>query len=194
MQKTNLKPALIIIDMQNDFANSSSRLFVPRAKEIIPFINELTVAARMAGQPVVWVIQQHRHQLIDFGRESDISPVHCVEGRPGAELMDGLIVDKDDYFVIKRRYSGFYCTDLDLLLRSLGCDTVILTGIATDGCVQATALDAQARDYYLRVVCDATATFNDAGRDAALETMSHMQRGVMIDKLEAIKQLKGELE
>jgi nicotinamidase-related amidase len=191
MQKTHHKPALLIIDMQNDFANPSTRLFVPRASEVLPIINELTAIAREVGQPVVWVIQQHRHQLIDFGRESDISPIHCVEGSSGAELLDGLVVDKDDYFVIKRRYSGFYCTDLDLLLRSLGCDTVILTGIATDGCVQATALDAQARDYYLRVVCDATATFNDAGRDAALEAMLHMQPGVVIDKIEAIKQLKA---
>lgn len=189
MQPGNHKAALLIIDMQKDFADPETRLFVPRIHEISPSINELTGAARAANLPVIWIIQQHRHQLIDFGRESDISPIHCVEETPGAELLDNLVVNEDDYFVIKRRYSGFYCTDLDLLLRSLHCDTVILTGIATDGCVQATALDAQARDYYVRLVCDATATFTDAGRDAAIETMSHLQPGVVIDKLEAIKQL-----
>ena len=181
--------ALLIIDMQSDFMIPQTRLFVPRARQIIPAINTLTSASRSASVPVVWIIQQHRRQLVDFGRETDQSPVHCVEGTPGAELDAGLAVSREDFTVIKRRYSGFYCTDLDLLLRSLSCDTLFLTGIATDGCVQATAMDAHARDYHLRVVRDATAAFTDAGRDAALDSMAAMQPGVVIDSLEAVRQM-----
>ncbi len=181
--------ALAIIDMQSDFMDPQTRLFVPRAREIIPAINRLTAAARNAKRPVIWIIQQHRRQLVDFGRELDQSPVHCVEGTPGAELDPDIVVNQDDFFVIKRRYSGFYCTDLDLLVRSLDSDTLFIAGIATDGCVQATALDAHARDYHVRVIRDATAAFTDAGRDNALDAMAHMQPGVVIDHLDMIEQL-----
>ncbi len=181
--------ALAIIDMQLDFMDPQTRLFVPRAREIIPAINMLTASARSARRPVIWIIQQHRRQLVDFGRELDQSPVHCVEGTPGAELDPDIVVNQDDFFVIKRRYSGFYCTDLDLLLRSLNCDSLFVAGIATDGCVQATALDAHARDYRVRVICDATAAFSDAGRDTALEALAHMQPGVVIDHLDAVQQI-----
>ncbi|MBI3360437.1 MAG: cysteine hydrolase, partial [Chloroflexi bacterium] len=109
-------PALLIVDMQNDFVNSATRLYSPRAREIIPAINELARAARAQRAPVIWIVQEHRRQLVDFGREADISPVHCVEGTPGAALIDGLNRADDDFTVIKRRFSGFYATDLDLLL------------------------------------------------------------------------------
>jgi len=190
MSESSFKPALLIIDMQKDFADPNTRLFSPRGQEILPVVNTLTAAARSAGVPVIWVSQAHRKQLVDFGREGDISPVHCVEGTPGAELMDGIQVAESDFTVIKRRYSGFYATDLDLLLRCLGCNAVILTGIATDGCVQATAIDAQARDYYVRVVRDATATTNQPAFEAALTAMSRMQPGVLVDSQEILLQVR----
>lgn len=189
MPEINFAPALLIIDMQNDFADPQTRLYSPRALEIVPAINELTAAARARGVPVIWVIQQHRRQLVDFGREGDISPVHCVEGTRGAELIEGLEVQDSDFTVIKRRYSGFYATDLDLLLCCLNRNTVILAGIATDGCVQATALDAQARDYYLRVVQDATATGSQEAHESALAAMGRMQPGVAISQQEALTQI-----
>lgn len=182
-----MKPALLIIDMQNDGNKPESRLFVRDAVPMIPVINRLTAAARAAGLPVIWVNQQHRHQIVDFGREADISPVHCVEGTAGVELIDGLVTHKDDYLVVKRRYSGFYCTDLELLLRSLGVDTVVVTGIMTDGCVLMTSLDAHARDFYLRVVSDATATVTEEDHQAALRILSHTQPGVVVTSEEAVK-------
>lgn len=189
MPEINFAPALLIIDMQNDFADPQTRLYSPRALEIVPVINELTAAARARGVPVIWIIQQHRRQLVDFGREGDISPVHCVEGTRGAELIEDLEVQDSDFTVIKRRYSGFYATDLDLLLRCLNRNTVILAGIATDGCVQATALDAQGRDYYLRVVQDATATGSQEAHEAAIAAMGRMQPGVVISQQEALAQI-----
>ncbi|MBI3763691.1 MAG: cysteine hydrolase [Chloroflexi bacterium] len=184
-------PALLIVDMQNDFVNPATRLYSPRAREIIPAINELARAARAQRAPVIWIVQEHRRQVVDFGREADISPVHCVEGTPGAALIDGLNRADDDFTVIKRRFSGFYATDLDLLLRCLSCNTLFLTGIASDGCVEATAIDAHARDYFVRVVSDATAGVSETAHEAALAAMSRLQPGVVIGAAVATKQLAG---
>ncbi|NMC77855.1 MAG: cysteine hydrolase [Chloroflexi bacterium] len=189
MPERPVAPALLIIDMQNDFADPGTRLYSSHALQIVTVINELTHIARIKRIPVIWVVQQHRRQLVDFGREGDISPVHCVEGSYGAELISALKVEASDFTVIKRRYSAFYATDLDLLLRCLNRNMVILTGIATDGCVQATALDAQARDYYVRVVRDATATGSQTAHEAALVAMGRMQPGVVISLEEALNQI-----
>ena len=185
------RPALLIIDMQNDFVNPNTRLYSKKAKSLIPLINQLTQISRSNNVPVIWVIQEHRRQLVDFGREGDISPVHCVESTPGAALIDELERADSDFTVVKRRYSGFYATDLDLLLRSLGCDMVILTGIATDGCVQATGLDAQARDYYVRAVVDATTGTSEEATAAALGALGRMQPEVLISGDEALALLAG---
>jgi len=181
-----MKPALLIIDMQNDGIKPESRLYTPGALEIIPAINQLCKVARSHNQPVIWICQEHRHQLTDFGREADISPVHCVENTRGSALIDGLVQEPQDYKVIKRRYSGFYNTDLEILLRCLQVDTVIVTGIITDGCVLMTAMDAHARDFYLRVVRDATATTDNESHEAALRIMARTQPGVVVSTQAAL--------
>lgn len=180
------RPALLVIDMQNDFLKPDSRLYNSGARALIPTVNRLAAAARVAGLPVIWVVQQHRRQLVDFGREADISPTHCVEGTPGAELAAGLERDENDFTVIKRRFSGFYATDLDLLLRCLNCNTVVLAGINTDGCVLATAVDAHARDYYVRVASDGTAGWDPAACQAALASLARLQPGVVFETADAL--------
>jgi nicotinamidase-related amidase len=186
-----MKPALLIIDMQKDGIKPESRLYVPGAVGMVPVINRLTAVARAGKAPVIWINQEHRHQIVDFGREADISPIHCVEGTPGADLIDGLIRLSDDFNVIKRRYSGFYNTDLEVLLRSLGVDTVVVTGIITDGCVLMTSLDAHARDFYLRVVSDGTATTDDEAHQAALRILARTQPNVIVTSEQAAKILSG---
>jgi biuret amidohydrolase len=184
-----MKAALLIIDMQNDFNDPSSRLYSPGAHRLVKRIYNLAQTARDTPAPVIWVVQEHRPHLVDFGRETDISPIHCVSGKPGANLMDGLHQIDGDFIIIKRRYSGFFATDLDLLLRALGCNCLFLTGIASDGCVLATALDAHARDYYIRVVSDLTATIDEASHQAVLKIFARMQPGAVITGEQAIQQI-----
>ena len=181
-----LRPALLVIDMQNDFLTPGSRLFNAGAQLLLPAINHLTAAARAGGVPVIWVVQEHRRQLVDFGREGDISPVHCVEGTPGANPVDGLEQDANDFKVIKRRFSGFFATDLELLLRCLGRNAIVLAGINADGCVLATAVDAHARDYFVRVVAEATAGWDDIATEAALASLGRLQPGAVIHLAEAL--------
>lgn len=182
-----MKPALLVVDMNEDAIKPESRVYSPTIVELVPVINRLADAARAGGAPVIWVSQQHRHQMIDFGREADIGPAHCVEGTRGAELIDGLKHLENDYIVIKRRYSGFYNTDLEVLLRCLGVDTVVVTGTITDGCVLMTAMDAHARDFYVRVVSDGTATTDDESQQAALRIMGRTQPNVVVTADQAVQ-------
>ena len=189
---TQQRPALLIVGMQNDFLTpGSGRLYNPSARALISTINQLTSAARRSRVPVIWIVQEHRHQLVDFGREGDISPPHCVEGTPGAALSPHLTRDPNDFVVIKRRFSGFYGTDLDLLLRCLGCTTLVLTGINTDGCVYATAVDAHARDYFLRVIAEATAGWDVVAYQTALIGLGRLQPDVIISFDQAVGQFLG---
>ncbi len=188
MPATVDRPALLIVDMQNDFLTPGGRLHNAGARDLILPINSLAAAARAQGVPVIWVIQEHRRQLVDFGREADISPVHCVEGTPEAALAAGLERRDADFTVIKRRYSGFYATDLDLLLRCLDRNRVVVTGINSDGCVLATALDAHARDYRVTVVADATSAGVPEAQAAALGMLGRMQPGVVMTVAEVKQQ------
>jgi nicotinamidase-related amidase len=184
---TQQRPALLIIGMQNDFLTpGSGRLYNPSARALISTINQLTAAARSGHVPVIWIVQEHRHQLVDFGREGDISPPHCVEGTRGAEICRDLVRAPEDFIVVKRRFSGFYGTDLDLLLRCLDCNTIVLTGINTDGCVYATAVDAHARDYFLRVIAEGTAGWDVVAYQTALIGLGRLQPEVVISVDQAV--------
>lgn len=140
--------AVLVIDMQRDFIDPGAPIECPGGREIIAPIGRLLALARRKGLPVIYTQEAHRAESVDFGRELDgEEPVHCVEGTPGVEIIPDLARQPGDFLIVKRRYSAFFATDLDLLLRGLGVDTLILTGVATDVCVRATAQDAQQLNY-----------------------------------------------
>src|SRR5205823_1350819 len=118
-------------------------------------IVKLLVAARAAGIPAIFIQEVHKRTLLDFGRELDgTETVHCLEGDRGTELADGIEPGADEYLIRKRRYSAFFATELDLVLRSYGAELLLLVGALTDVCVQYTFADAHQHDYHCRVVTD----------------------------------------
>jgi ureidoacrylate peracid hydrolase len=115
--------------------------------------------------------QKLRHGLpleLD-GRPLKDAP-YCLKGTWGAELY-AIDARPGEEIVVKHRYSGFHNTNLDLVLRSRGIQTVILTGVATNACVESTARDVYMHDYYLVFVSDGTATTSQAAHDATLANM-----------------------
>jgi nicotinamidase-related amidase len=145
---------------------------------------------RAFGHPVIFFAEQHRRTLVDFGRELDgAEAIHCLEGDPGTAIAAALDVRPDDVVICKRRYSCFFATDLDLLLRSLRVDSVVLVGELTDVCVHYTFADAHQHDYFARVVEDCCGGSSLAAHHAALEAMSYLQsaaRTVAADVLAAV--------
>lgn len=123
----------------------------------------------------------HRPDLIDFGRELDgEEPVHCVEGTSGVSLLPDFQPRAGEHLIRKRRYSAFFATDLDLLLRGLGVRTVIVCGFLTDVCVHYTCADAHQLDYCVRLVAEACGGSTLAASEAVFAAVERLQHGALV--------------
>lgn len=158
--------AVIVIDMLNDFVTGP--IASPRVHHIIPEIKALCDRAREAGVPVVYANDCHTPEI---DKEFAVWGPHAVEGTPGAEIIDELASQPGDYIVPKKTYSGFFQTTLDLLLRELGVDTVIITGWQADCCCRHTSADAFFRGYGIVVPRETTDTNTEEGYVGGLEYM-----------------------
>jgi nicotinamidase-related amidase len=183
------RPALLIIDMVNDFV--TGKLALQAASRIIPSINKLRESFRRHNLPVIHVTDSH---IKGVDRELLLWGDHALRGSAGAEVVEDLKPRDGEYRVYKRRYSGFFDTELDLLLRELEVSTLVLTGVATDICVQHTAADAFFRGYNIVVVSDATATVDEESHKRALTYMKRIYGAKVMNVNEVIQRLeRGEL-
>ncbi len=148
--------AILVVDMLNDFVTGA--LKCDRGLAIVPKTAELLDGARKAGVPVIFCNDAH---LKGIDREFEVWGEHAIAGTHGAEVIPELGLCEKDYVVPKRRYSGFFHTDLDLLLRELGVNTVIMTGLHAHMCVRHTAADAFQLGYHVVVATDATDSFTE---------------------------------
>ena len=148
--------AVLVVDMLNDFVTGA--LACDRGKAIVPATAQLLNAARKAGVPVIFCNDAHI-KGVDW--EVKLWGDHAIAGTKGAEVIPELKPGKNDYVVPKRRYSGFFQTDLDILLRELGVDTVIMTGLHAHMCVRHTSADAYQLGYNVVVAKEATDSFTE---------------------------------
>jgi nicotinamidase-related amidase len=142
--------------MLNDFVTGA--LKCDRGLAIVPKTAELLNGARKAGVPVIFCNDAH---LKGIDHELKLWGDHAIAGTKGAEVIPELGLCEKDYVVPKRRYSGFFHTDLDLLLKELGIDTVIMTGLHAHMCVRHTSADAYQLGYNVVVASDATDSFTE---------------------------------
>ena len=121
----------------------------------------------------------HRADLVDFGRELDGSEaVHCLENNPDTAIAaKEMGFRPDDYLIRKRRYSAFFGTDFEILLRGLKVDTLLLCGGLTDVCVHYTFVDGHQSDYFCRVIEDCVAGSSEDAHEHALRAMEYLQAG-----------------
>lgn len=149
-------PALVVVDMQNDFVDPASpSTCAPIAQERLPAIIELLQAARNAGIPIFFTQGLVKPDLSDVGLwkgRAHRSGLSQIEGSVGSEIVADLAPQDGEVVVPKRRPSGFFGTDLHEQLQSRGVDTVLLAGSSMSGCVRATAVDAFSHDYLTSVV------------------------------------------
>lgn len=155
--------AVIVVDMLNDFVTGA--LGCDRAKAIVPATAELLDAARKAGVPVIFSNDAH---IAGIDRELKLWGDHAIAGTKGAEVIPELKLSDKDYVVPKRRYSGFFQTDLDILLKELGVKTVIMTGLHAHMCVRHTSADAYCLGYDVVVAKEATDSFTKEDYEAGL--------------------------
>jgi nicotinamidase/pyrazinamidase len=163
------RAALIVVDVQNDFADPDGNLYVPDGEKVVPAIADEIAAAREAGSLVVYTQDWHPESTPHFQKDGGIWPVHCVMDTWGAEFHPDLPVEGE---VVRKGsdggdgYSGFSVRDpesgdesatrLEGLLRDHGVEKVIVVGLAQDYCVKETALDAAKKGFDTTVLVDLT--------------------------------------
>ena len=151
--------AVLIIDMQNDFVDSKGVLCVSGAKPTIPVIQSLIKYGRSKNWKIIYLIRVHHLTGIDVDAPRIPLFTHgngyCVPGTWGDSIVEGLQPGKDDLIIPKSRNSGFFYTQLDLVLRRMGVKTVVLAGTQYPNCVRGTANDAMSYDYDTVVCTDA---------------------------------------
>lgn len=136
--------------------------------------------ARELGVPVVFIQEVHKRSLIDIGRELDgAEGPHCFEDDPANDFIPGIVPTADEFHIRKRRYSAFFGTELEIVLKGLRAQTLILFGGLTDVCVHYTAVDAHQHDYHVRVAVDAVGGSSQAAHDAALAAIAYLQRDAL---------------
>jgi nicotinamidase-related amidase len=167
--------ALLILDVVNDLEFEGGASMLPRAIRMARRIAALKAQASADGVPVVYVNDNFGRWRSDFRRIVS----HCIDedvrGKPVVEM---LVPDEGDYFVLKPKHSGFFNTTLDLLLEYLQVETLVITGIATDACVLFTAADAYMRDLKVIIPRDCvTALTVPAHRQG----LAHMRRVLKAD-------------
>ena len=162
------RTALINVDMQNAFVENSP-LAAPEGLAVLQRINRLSAACRKAGVLVVHTVVTYRPDQSNIGIAKEFMPPAALaarlldKGQESAELHKGLVVEPSDIILDKPRYGAFYSTDLELILRNKGIDTVIITGICTNVCCETTAREAAVRDFKVLFTSDGTATFGVGG-------------------------------
>jgi nicotinamidase-related amidase len=154
--------ALIVVDMQNDFVAPGAPLESRAGRAMVPNLRRVLACCREVGIPVIYTAHVHRPGGCDLGLLAYAAPIAhgeaLVDGSPGAAIFPEIAPDEGEIVIRKHRFSAFFGTDLELILRGLGVTTVVIAGVTTENCCHATARDAYFRDFRVVFLADATAT------------------------------------
>jgi nicotinamidase/pyrazinamidase len=188
------KTALVVVDVQNDFADPHGSLYVSGGEQVVAPINREIERAREAGALVLYTQDWHPHSTPHFKKDGGIWPVHCVMDSWGAEFHPDLDVDGE---VVRKGsggedgYSGFTVRDpesgdekrtiLETMLRKHGAERVVIAGLATDYCVKETAIDAADLRFQTTVLSDAIRAVNLQPGDDARAIDAMRQSGVHVE-------------
>jgi biuret amidohydrolase len=159
------KTVMIVVDMQNDFVAEGAKLRSGAAAAMVPKLASTLKFCREKGIKIIYTAHVHRRDGSDMGLYDDLYPPIAdhstlVDGTPGVEIFSDLAPAPGEHVIKKHRYSAFFATDLDLILREWGITTVIISGTTTENCCHATARDAMFHNYKVVFLSDATGTFD----------------------------------
>ncbi len=176
-----MKSAIVIVDLLEDFFKEDRKRLKEHRETLVNNVNKLVKEARNKNIPIIWIRQEYKADLSDAplrNRKSNI-PI-TIENTEGSQILSELDRAKSDYEVIKKRYSAFFNTNLDELLKKLGIDTVIVLGINTHACVRMTAIDAYQRDYEVILALDCINSYDGEHHRVTLEYLT--SRGIATAK------------
>jgi len=164
--------ALLVIDMQKFFLNPESLTFTEGGLAIVENIRDLIQTYRQHSLPVIYTCHVHKSAQMDGGIMSWWWKGICLEGTEESKVFEEIKPLPQEKIVFKNRYSAFYNTDLETVLRCLGVKDLVITGIMTNLCCESTARDAYFRDYRVFFLLDATGSVNEDLHVASLKNIA----------------------
>lgn len=164
--------ALMIVDMQHFFLEPDSPTYTIGGPIILPNAQRLLRAFRLANRPVIFTRHVHHPENLDAGIMDWWWEGKCIEGSPESEIVPGLKPLPNEKVVLKHRYSAFYNTDLETVLRCLKIQDIVISGVMTNMCVESTARDAYYRDYRVWIPADGTGSINEEMHLASLMNLA----------------------
>lgn len=166
------KTALLVIDMQKFFLDPQSPTFTCGGLAILPRLQKLIGLFREKGLPVIYTKHVHHPDHLDSGIMGWWWPGMCVEGSPESEIHPMIAPCGNEKVVSKHRYSAFYNTDLETVLRCLKVEDLVIAGVMTNMCCESTAREAYYRDYRVFFLADGTGSINEEMHLASLLNLS----------------------
>lgn len=159
------KTALLVVDMQNDFVAKGAPLETKMGQEMLPRLKEILAFSRNAGISVIYTAHVHRKDGSDLGLYGEIYPpilegACLIDGEKGAEIYPEVTPQEGEPIIKKHRYSAFYGTDLDIILRTKGIENLVIAGLTTEDCCFAAARDGMYRGYKVAFLSDVTGTYD----------------------------------
>ena len=179
------KTALIVVDMQNDFVAKGAPMETPAARAMVPKLAEAMKACRDSTIRVIFTSHVHHQDGSDMGQFDDIHALIAnrsalVDNSTGVDIYPDLKPAMGEHVIKKHRYSAFFGTDLDMILREWGIDTVIISGTTTENCCLATARDAMFLNYRVAFLSDATATCDYADQGFGSMQNAELHRATLM--------------
>ena len=162
------RSALLVIDMQKFFLDPESPTFTCGGLAILPNLKQLIEVFRKAGRPVIFTRHVHHPEKIDAGIMEWWWEGMCLDGSPESEVHDDIAPLPNEKIITKHRYSAFYNTDLETILRCLKIEDLVISGVMTNLCCESTARDAYYRDYRVFFLADGTGSINEQMHLASL--------------------------
>jgi nicotinamidase-related amidase len=160
--------ALLVVDMQQFFLDPTSPTFACGGLAVLPTVKRMLEAFRQAGRPVIFTQHVHHPDELDIGIMGWWWEGRCLEGSPESRIHPELKPLPGEKIVQKHRYSAFYNTDLETVLRCLKIEDLVVVGTMTNMCVESTVRDAYYRDYRVFLLADGTGTINEEMHLASL--------------------------
>ena len=164
------RSALLVLDMIHDHLSEGAALEVPRAREIVGALRHRIAESRKLGIPVIYVVDEHSANDPDL----DAWGAHAIEGSGGNDIWPEIAPTSSDHIVKKSTYSAFSHSELQSVLDTLKCDSLVITGCLTEIGIMATATDALQRGYAVEVPVNAQAGLSEFTENVALSVLRVM--------------------
>jgi len=183
------RTAIIVVDMINEFCKPGGKMVLPGYEALVGPQRAIIDAARLNDAPVIWIHDAHRPGMRHEREWAKRTP-HCLENTWAVEIIEDLGARPDEIHVTKRRYSAFFQTDLDLVLKDMKIDQLVVFGVVTNICVRSTVHDAFFNGYEVVVPADACAATGKREQDSSLYDIgTHF--GVVSDSKAVVAALSG---